>query len=109
MKLVQRAERASVVTAEDQNDFEERMSNRIRVFQDRIERTEDALKHCQGQCSDRYISAVDYENDGATRKQELDQLKLNFASTNGILQGIMAAMSIVDTSTPSEGRKTSTK
>ena len=109
MKLVQRAERASVVIAEDKTDFEERISNRIRVFQDRIERTEDDLKHCQGNCSDRYVSSIDYENDGAIRKQELNQLKLNLASTNGILQGIMAAMNIIDTSTPPEGRKTSTK
>ena len=105
VKLIQRAERASVVTAEGQNDFEDRMAGRIRAFQDRLERVEDDLKHYQGQWADRYLSIMDYETDGKVRTQEYDRLKLQLATQNGLLRGIMSAMNISDAADPGTGRK----
>lgn len=96
VKLVQRAERTSMISAEGQQDFEDRLTGRIRAFQDRLDRIEDNYKYAHGQYDEKFVDVFNYEEDSKARAKELTQLRETIASMNGLLRGIMAAMNIVD-------------
>lgn len=93
-RMVARAGRSTSVNMEVQQEFEERIVNRLRSFQERMDRWDDRAR--ESWTDDRYISRQEYDADVQQRTKEMMLLRENLASVNGLLRGVMTVMGVID-------------
>jgi len=106
-RLVARAGRGTSVNMEVQQEFEERIVNRLRSFQERMDRWDDRAR--DSWTDDKYINRVDYESDAKLRTAESMQLRENLATVNGLLRGVMTAMGVIDKSDDNPPSRSTTR
>lgn len=100
--------RAAVTSfnAEQFEEFETRVEQRVKLATDRVKRLEDALARVQEQVetlpdrftqeSDRFVDVDTYELESRKRADDIRRIQENLNTANGFLRGVMAALGYLD-------------
>ncbi len=110
-RLVNRSRTNSSMSLDHLVEVENRIDGKIRTFNERIKAYQDEiddlgsrLKKLEGALEDdekpdsgKLITRAEYERDSRAKAEELLKIRESLASANGLLRGVMAAFSYLDT------------
>jgi hypothetical protein len=107
-RLLSRARGGSSNDITSQLQFEERFTQSLRTFNERLSRfqdeTEEALRRLAQDTSTlsdtEYVSKEEYTKDSRIRAEDMTRVRENIATTNGLLRGVMASLDMIDIDRP---------
>lgn len=105
-RALNRRVQATSFNAEQFENFEQRVEQRVKLASDRVKRLEESLAHVQAQVEDlpdrlardgdRYVDAETYEQESRKRADDIRRIQENLNTANGFLRGVMAALGYLD-------------